>query len=207
MKGFLPPRPDGDDEEFLYHQSIWDRVHGPAGQINSSNTVIAERTTKGIRLRAAAGGGAQFRLRLCKVTTLFEEDYIGVKLWNPLANDGDGDFVGREFLVAKSIPSRMPDEETIDQDLIDYTYADDPDADNYRKAHLAGDDPSEFEWQVVHPRYVDDDPDNGQEGDLIIVAKVSNGTGVLDQDGKQIYFVELQPCRYWAKQFSQSGPP
>lgn len=53
-----PPRPTGSTPQAQFDKWVWDMLH--ASEIQESSTVKVERTTKGVRLRAAApqGGGS-----------------------------------------------------------------------------------------------------------------------------------------------------
>jgi hypothetical protein len=191
MPSDFPRKPSGSDEEMRFHRTVYDKTFGPAGQIRNSSTVKVSRTSRGIILHASPpspGGGKQF---LYRITSLYNADYFGARKWNPLANNGNGDYIGAEENIAKCITGRMPDSELIDGFGTNYVYSDE----NLRSAATQY---STTEYDVMHPRYTAFDPDNPDDyGNLIIVARIPNGTGVTDDNNRQIYLMEIQPTRYW----------
>jgi hypothetical protein len=204
--GYEPLKPDGTNEEFSYHKGVWEKTYGPSARRNNSSTVRVSRTVKGEFLRAAPASTGGGKSALYKITSIFSDDYIGARKWNPLIDNGDGTFgdvQGSEVEVAKYLTGRMPDAESIDGNLITYEYEDD----NLRKAISIG---FSDEWQVMHPRYSDEEasPDEGilVPPGLIYVSRIQNGTGVKNIDGRELYLAEAAPARFWARQYDQSGP-
>ncbi len=204
---FRPRRPTGFDPKVAFDKATWDHLHGGLGRILPSTTVSVDRGTQGITLHAApAGAGGGITPRLCKITTLYHTNYFGARPWNPMTEA----YIGAEFKVARCLTGRMPEEETIDGEVIAYVYPTGyipPDQtismlDNFRTAFSTG-----SEYQVVHPRYT--------VGDLVVVLRVPSGTGISDQSepgnddsnlhGNQLRYLEMLPARFWAYQYGQSG--
>ncbi len=189
---YNPKRPTGTTPEALFDQWVWDLLQR---KFANSPTVRVNDLGRTISFDAEPGVIASNPI-LCVVTTLYGtdqlpgHDFIGVKKWNPAANDGDGDVVGAEFMCAKCITGRMPSTETIDGIVIVY----DEYSDNERHATFLG---SDEERQVLHARYIPFVDGQPPDQCYIIVSKTQNGTGVLDDAGTQINFIEIQPTRYW----------
>lgn len=119
----------------------------------------------------------QAGLLCCKITTLDSKDYFGATRW-----DG-ADYAGNEFFVAKSIPSRMPAEETVEAETFNYTYEDD----NTRTS----DDGTTTEAQVMFPRFVD--------GAIVFVIAV-DFSGV-SKDSEDLKYIEHNTAREWVKKY------
>jgi hypothetical protein len=188
-----PKRPVGFTPEALYMQWVYDSI--VRLQPKNSPTVTVDSDSKGLTFHAAGGGPGGTPLQLCAVTQLYNADYIGVTPWDVTGLTTNG----AQFFCAKSVTSRMPAVETIDTIVITY----DEYQDNQRRATFNYESQGNtIEFHSCHPRYltfpepmgVTLDPDQY----LILIAKSRNGTGVTDPDGNQIYYAEIQPCRYWA---------
>jgi hypothetical protein len=118
-------------------------------------------------------------LRMCQITELFEEDYIGVKFYDGSSVSGD------QFNVAKSVPSRMPPSSTV----YSYTYTDD----NNRTSTVTGSSPADEEEQTMTQPFV--------VNDLVFVAYV-DFTGVEDTNG-ELHFIEVNTEREWTAQLPE----
>lgn len=201
---YQPPMPTGSGREAVFQQSTKKRLDQL--KFLSSPTVTANRTTKGTYFTARGGGGSGATAKIYAITQLYGVasaiglpgiDYIGVTPWDPAANDGDGGTTGSQIIIAKSIDGRQPGFETIDGTIIQYTYTDD----NHR---VATPESTSVENQVMHKRYIvwpneppgDSQVDNNQI--LVYVQKIIGGTGVVDKDGNQLQYTEVNPNREWA---------
>ena len=129
-------------------------------------------------LYVGGGGGG---LIMCKITSLFGQDYLGVKKF-----DGT-DLTGDEFMVAKSLPSRMVDSEDVDEVTFSYTYVDD----NYRTSN----DGTTTEAQVMFQRF---------KVDAIVWVSAVDFSGVSHDDG-DIKFMEVNTAREWTKKYVYSA--
>lgn len=202
---YQPPMPTGSGREAVFQQSTKKRLD--ALTFKSSPTVTANRTTKGIYFTARGGGGQGATAKIYAITQLYGVpsaiglpgiDYIGVTPWDPAANDGDGGTTGSQIIIAKSIDGRQPGFESIDTSLINYTYTDD----NHRVAtpEILG----SVENQVMHKRYMvwpNAPPDESMVDNnqiIVYVQKINGGTGVLDMNGNQLQYAEVNPNREWA---------
>lgn len=200
----IPPRPDGYDNQTTWAKWVHDTL--TSLKFLNSPTVTVSRSPEGILFTSAAGGGSGATAKIYAITQLYGVpsairlpgiDYIGVTPWDPAANDGDGGTTGSQILIAKSIDGRQPGFETIDGEVIQYTYTDD----NHRVATPAS---TSVENQVMHKRYMvwpnaspdDSMVDNNQI--LVYVQKIIGGTGVLDMNQNQIQYAEVNPNREWA---------
>lgn len=156
------------------------------------------------RLTASAGGAA---VSLFAVSTLRGGDYfLGRQLSNFRLAGGlpVADVAAADTPIAKPVPIRRSVvSESIDAVTITYRDALDGSADNNRIAN----DGAQDESQVVFPRYI-------TYTDLTLAAPIATGaqcviaacqpdggTGVFDNTGKAITWLELSPARVWAKRF------
>jgi len=156
-----------------------------------------QRTPTGFTYINPPGGAAGTTLQVCAVTSLSNEDYIGVTPYDIES----GDLTGSEFQCAKCLTGRMPDSENIDGNVITYEYGLLPNGqyggDNLRMATWPD---STTTYQVMHLRYIrqsdlTEDSDNAQCA--ILVSKVNGPTGVQDESGNDIAYLEIG-SRDWA---------
>lgn len=161
-----------------------------------------------VRQSAAAVKARRTDLFLAMITKLYNKDYVGAMVYDDTLYSIDTDFVLNggddaaiagdpslshdELITAKCVTGRKPISDNIDGFDINYTY----DGENSRTAAA---DMLGSETQVCHPRYT--------VGDLIILVKVQNGTGIRDSAAQEILYYELQPGRYWCSAPDNYTPP
>lgn len=148
----VPLRPTGTNAFSYYVQRVWDRCFGVEGQIQSTSTIIAQNTSRGIFLHAkpkpiGSGGGGLTCHVLISVPS--NQDYVIAKTYNPETNT-----VGStNVYIAKNLETRTISIERIAGEVWSYDY---PvglgaDSDNqYRIAYYG----SVTETQVVVPYWI-----------------------------------------------------
>lgn len=194
----IPKRPVGQGPFEQWCQAVHDRLF-KALRFQNSNTVSVNVTPKGTWFDASAGGGAGTVLQVGVITTLFNADYIGVTAYSYESQSTQG----AEFMCAKCITGRQPPSELIDEEQILYeSYTD--------IQRLAMFNNGATEWHSIHPRYLTFGgfplPSGMDFGQLyILYSKTVLPTGIVDQNLNDIYYIEVQPNRYWAYNPSLNG--
>ena len=211
----IPKRPTGSDAYSVWKQAVHDRVF-KALRFITSNTVQANEGQNGIWFEALGGGGNGTTIQLCAITELYGTDsdmafnYIGVTPWDVTANNNLGGTTGSQFFCAKCLGGRGPATEWIDSNEIVYSQYF---LDNQRFAVNVTTSANEF--QAIHPRYIAypgvgppfNPPNQFLDSTqfLIYVTRTTKPTGVMDPNGNNISFVEIQPSRNWAYSVSLNG--
>jgi hypothetical protein len=151
-----------------------------AHRIRTGPGIKATRTTSGIILRGAGGGG-RTELSLYRFKSM-EDDWLVCRTWDG-KNEG-----GKDILIAK--PTKLQfsiDKETIDGVEVDYS---DYDTDAQTRVASSGVAPNVTqETQVIVPRYLMDD--------LIYVMGAK--TLVLDDNDRDLGLIDMNlDARAWA---------
>lgn len=199
MRRSIPPRPTGSDTFAHWAQVVHDRLFGREANLVDSPTATWNQTANGISINASGGGAAGGTVLIaCVVTELFNKDYFGVTKYDPTTEQ----LQGSQFNCAKCITARQSAGERIDGEKITYdNYGmgslPENNSDNTRLAHFGV---INQEWQVMHPRYLEWPPLSGATTDqfILYVSKTSRPTGVIDADGKNLNWIEVQPNRFWS---------
>ena len=130
-----------------------------------------------------SGSAGEGQLSQCKITWMNSQNYFGAKKWNGTVTSST------EFMVAKSIPSRMPSSATIEGESFSYSYTND----NLRVS-TAGDASTELQSMLQQFTV----------GDVVWVSKCDYTS--LTHSGSAIKYIEVNTEREWVRRYSQTPP-
>jgi hypothetical protein len=153
-------------------------VAGKTGSVlYSANNVVLQIPNQ----PGGGGGGGTGSLSQCKITSSGPNNYFGVTKWD------NSDYVGSEFLTAKSIPGRMPPSDMVEAVPFYYDYTSSGGDENHRTSS----DGTNSEFQVMFQRYV--------TGAIVYVMPVDySGVSV---DGLDLKYIEVNTAREWVKKY------
>lgn len=192
-----PKPPSGNGLEAAWLRQLLDSCKRAAIKPGPNYLVLESGTGISLSISPSAPQTPANPFQPYIVTTLHNNEYVSAKVYNWTTKKANG----AEISIAKCLTARRPDSETIDGNIVTYTYSPVPTQENIRSASILG---IVSQWQVMSPRYVADDG-SGTLGSIIFAAQVQGGSGVKDGGGAVINYVEFQPERRWAYQFGQSG--